>query len=169
MKDKGPTGHCWVLSGTDTNYLSENAQGYPSCLASSAVPKILTKSALLTSIQDLLLKGTIKFMHTQNSLGFHCRLFLVLRQLQEASYRPKFFEQIPDDTKIQYGDLTDAYLYLPIHTQSQKYLKFCHKGIMFQFTTSPFGLATAPLVFTSLVKEVKLLALQQRITNIWTG
>ena len=35
------------------------------------------QSALLTSIQDLLHKGTIKVVHTQNSLGFYSRLFLV--------------------------------------------------------------------------------------------
>ena len=35
------------------------------------------KSALLTSIQDLLHKGAIEVVHTQNSLGFYSRLFLV--------------------------------------------------------------------------------------------
>ena len=60
-------------------------------------------------------------------------------------------------------DLTDAYLHIPLHTQSQKYLRFHHKGVIYQLVSLPFGLAMAPLVFTSLVKEVKLLALQQRI------
>ena len=60
-------------------------------------------------------------------------------------------------------DLTDAYLHVPIHTLSRKYLRFCHKGVIYQFTSLPFGLATAPLVFTNLVKEVKLIALQQEI------
>ena len=60
-------------------------------------------------------------------------------------------------------DLTDAYLHIPIHPQSQKYLQFYHKGISYQFTSLPFGLATVPLIFTSIVKEVRLLALQQGI------
>ena len=38
-----------------------------------------------------------------------------------------------------------------------------HKGVSYQFTSLPFGLATAPLIFTSIVKEVRLLALQQGI------
>ena len=57
----------------------------------------------------------------------------------------------------------DAYLHIPVHTQSQKYLRFHHKGITYQFVRLPFDLATALLVFTSLLKEVKLLASQQGI------
>ena len=60
-------------------------------------------------------------------------------------------------------DLTDAYLHIPIHTQSQKYLRFHFKRVTYQFTSLPFGLATAPLIFTSIVKEVKLIALQSGI------
>ena len=41
-------------------------------------------------------------------------------------------------------DLTDAYLHVPIHTQSQKYLRFHFQGVTYQFTSLPFGLATAP-------------------------
>ena len=60
-------------------------------------------------------------------------------------------------------DLTDVYLHIPIHPQSQKYLRFCHKGVSYQFTSLPFGLAFAPLIFASVVKEVRFLALQQGI------
>ena len=60
-------------------------------------------------------------------------------------------------------DLSDAYLHLPIHPQSKKFLRFHYKGVSYKFSSLPFRLATAPLVFTSLVKEVKLLALKQDI------
>ena len=60
-------------------------------------------------------------------------------------------------------DLTDAYLHILIHTQSQKYLRFHFKGVTYHFISLPFGLATAPLIFTSIVKEVKLIALQSGI------
>ena len=52
-------------------------------------------------------------------------------------------------------DLVDAYLHIPIHPSSRKYLRFCHRSQVFQFTSLPFGLATAPQVFTMIVKEVK--------------
>ena len=58
-------------------------------------------------------------------------------------------------------DLSDAYLHIPIHTNSRKYLRFCYKAQVFQFTSLPFGLATAPQVFTMIVKEVKLMALSR--------
>ena len=41
-------------------------------------------------------------------------------------------------------DLSDAYLHIPIHPNSRKYLRFCHRSQVFQFTSLPFGLATAP-------------------------
>ena len=43
-------------------------------------------------------------------------------------------------------DLSDAYLHIPIHPNSRKYLRFCHKSQVFQFTSLPFGLATVPQV-----------------------
>ena len=58
-------------------------------------------------------------------------------------------------------DLSDAYLHIPIHPNSRKYLRFCHRSQVFQFTSLPFGLATAPQVFTMIVKEVKLMALSR--------
>ena len=54
-------------------------------------------------------------------------------------------------------DLSDAYLHIPIHPNS----RFCYKSQVFQFTSLPFGLATAPQVFTMIVKEVKLMALSR--------
>ena len=58
-------------------------------------------------------------------------------------------------------DLSDAYLHVPIHPHSRKYLRFCYRSQVFQFTSLPFGLATAPQVFTMIVKEVKLMALSR--------
>ena len=58
-------------------------------------------------------------------------------------------------------DLSDIYLHIPIHPNSRKYLRFCYKSQVFQFTSLPFGLATAPQLFTMIVKEVKLMALSR--------
>ena len=60
-------------------------------------------------------------------------------------------------------ELSDAYLHIPIHPNSRKYLRFCHRSQVFQFTSLPFRLATAPQVFTMIVKEVKLMALTKGI------
>ena len=53
---------------------------------------------------------------------------------------------------------------LPTHphpSNSRKYLRFYYRSQVFQFTSLPFGLATAPQVFTMIVKEVKLMALSR--------
>ena len=60
-------------------------------------------------------------------------------------------------------DLSDAYLHIPVHPNSRKYLRFCHRSEVFQFTSLPFGLATAPQVITMIVKEVNLMALSKGI------
>ena len=58
-------------------------------------------------------------------------------------------------------DLSDAYLHIPIHPNSRKCLRFCHRSQVFQFTSLPFGLAIAPHIFSMIVKEVKLMALSR--------
>ena len=58
-------------------------------------------------------------------------------------------------------DLKDAYLTVPIWQNHQKYLHFLWKGSMLEFACLPFGLATAPRVFTKLMKPVIAL-LRQR-------
>ena len=60
-------------------------------------------------------------------------------------------------------DLTDAYFHVPIHPKFQKYLCFHVQGRAYQFRALPFGIATAPLEFTRVVKEVKSIALSQGV------
>ena len=58
-------------------------------------------------------------------------------------------------------DLTDTYFHIPIHEKSQHPLRFHVAGKTYQFWALPFGIATAPLEFSRVVKEVKLM-LQNR-------
>ena len=60
-------------------------------------------------------------------------------------------------------DLTDAYFHVPIHPKFQKYLRFHVQGRADQFRALPFAIATAPLEFTHVVKEVKFIALSQGV------
>ena len=59
----------------------------------------------------------------------------------------------------------DFHIYFHIHIQnkSRKYLRFHVQGQTYQFKALPFGLSTAPMEFTVVVKEVKLIALQKGI------
>ena len=51
-------------------------------------------------------------------------------------------------------DLKDAYLHVPISPCYQKWLRFQIDGQAYKFVCLPFGLSTAPRVFTRVVKEV---------------
>ena len=47
-------------------------------------------------------------------------------------------------------DLQDAYFHVPIHPSSRKYFRFAFENRVYQFQVLPFGLNTAPQVFTRL-------------------
>ena len=51
-------------------------------------------------------------------------------------------------------DLKDAYLTVGVHPESQKFLRFVWLGQTYQFLALPFGLNTAPRIFTKLLKPV---------------
>ena len=51
-------------------------------------------------------------------------------------------------------DLTDAYLSVPIHQESQKFLRFIWQNKAYQFKAMPFELNVAPRIFTKLLKPV---------------
>jgi len=51
-------------------------------------------------------------------------------------------------------DLKDAYLLVAIAKQHRKYLRFVWEGITYEFTCLPFGLCSAPRIFTKLLWPV---------------
>ena len=93
----------------------------------------------------------------------------------ETDFGPKSTKSVSLPRNFQNGDPrnnqivpttrgVDAYFHIPIQQRSRKYLRFFLNGQTFQFTALPFGLATAPLEFTRVVKEVKLMA---QARGIW--
>lgn len=51
-------------------------------------------------------------------------------------------------------DLKEAYFLIPIHENSKKYLRFKFFNQTYEFQCLPFGLCSAPLIFTKLMKPV---------------
>lgn len=51
-------------------------------------------------------------------------------------------------------DLSDAYFSVSIHPEFRKYLKFEWNGTLWQYLVLPFGLSSAPRVFTKILKPV---------------
>ena len=138
-----------------------------------------TKSkALLEALSSLRKKQALERVVVKSSLAFYNRLFLVPKP--NGKWRPildlsklnlfvatsTFKMETPETIRLslQKGewvtslDFSDAYFHIPIAQRSRKFLRFHLNKVSFQFTSLPFGLATAPLEFTKVVKEVKLMA-----------
>ena len=123
----------------------------------------------------MLTKKAITHIRKPTTLGYYSRLFMVpkpmkrrrpvidLSMLNNHLHVPTFKMKTAESIRklIRKGewvtsiDLADAYFHVPIHPQSQKYLRFQTKKGVFQFRALPFGVATAPLEFTHIVKEIK--------------
>ena len=48
----------------------------------------------------------------------------------------------------------DAYLHVPIHPRSRKYLRFVYEHQVFQFMALPFGMALSPWICTKLMNVI---------------
>ena len=141
------------------------------------------QSLLLEALTQLTNKNAVEPVTNQTSLGFYNRLFLVpkpnnrwrpildLSTLNTFLNTESFKMETPETirTSLQAGewvtsiDFKDAYFHIPIHSQSRKYMRFHIQGQSYQFKALPFGLSTAPMEFTVVAKEVKLMALRQGI------
>lgn len=65
-------------------------------------------------------------------------------------------------------DLKDAYFLVNIHPESRKFLRFLWSGNLYEFNVLPFGLNTAPYIFTKLIKPIaKLLRSCGHISTIY--
>ena len=86
------------------------------------------------------------------------RLVIDLKNLNAHIHAPHFrmFTTSSVLSSVEKGDYTfkidlqDAYFHVPIHPSSRKYLRFAFENRVYQFQVLPFGLNTAPQVFTRL-------------------
>ena len=128
---------------------------------------------LRKEVQDLLSKRAIDVVQGSTP-GFYSHLFVVpkkngkLRPIIDLSFLNRFIclERFKMETTrsireaIRPGDwavsidLKDAYLHVPIHPSSRKYLRFRFEGTTYQFRVLPFGISTAPFLFTKLMVVV---------------
>ena len=135
-------------------------------------PHSIRGVALNQELQNLLRKGAVE--PAPQSPGFYSRLFLVKKA--SGSWRPiidlstlnhyvtssRFHMETPRSVlnSIRPGDwmisldLQDAYLQVPVHHDSRRFLRFVVDRKPFQFRVLCFGLTTAPQVFTRIMAPV---------------
>ncbi|GJP82308.1 hypothetical protein CLOP_g12561 [Closterium sp. NIES-67] len=91
-----------------------------------------------------------------------CRLILDLRKVNNYLDIPKFkYEGLnrvaelirPGDWMFSI-DLKSGYHHVEIHPSCWKFSGFQFEGDYYSFISLPFGLATAPFVFTQLIKQL---------------
>ena len=148
--------------------LSKEPIPFPSYGSSSIRGKALDAEVL-----SLVKKGVVELAPLLFP-GYYSRLFVVMKA--SGSWRPvidlsslnlkvlktsfKMETLQPVLLSVQRGDwmvsldLKDAYLQVPVHPDSRKYLRFVVSGQVYQFKALCFGLSTAPQVFTRVMAPV---------------
>ena len=140
-------------------------------------------SHLQEAVQALIEKKAVERVRVQTSLAFFNRLFIVpkpnhkWRPILDLSTLNQFLcvktfkmetsetirTSLQQEEWVTSLDFSDAYFHIPIHFTSRKFLRFHFQNQSYQFRALPFGLSTAPMEFTGVVKEVKLMAQSQGI------
>ena len=136
-------------------------------------PHVHQGVALGEVTRALISKGAVK-LPPLPSPGFYSRLFVVWktsgpwRPVIDLSHLNRFLTSSPFKMEtiqsvllsVRPGnwmvsiDLKEAYLQIPVHPESRKYLRFVAFGPVYQFRALCFGLASASQVFTLVMAPV---------------
>ena len=104
--------------------------------------------------------------------GGKWRPVIDLKSLNRTIDIPTFLMESPESIRalMRPGDwavsidLSNAYFHIPINQQFREFLTFWHRGTLWQFRALPFGLSTAPCIFTRVMEEVRKMAAVLGIT-----
>ena len=160
----------WVLETVQGYRLEFHSQPQQRIRPSFHLDKTRAE-ALTREVRELVDKRAIQPVWNQRG-GFFSPMFVVPKG--ESSWRPVINLRslntylVPHHFKmegirvvkslIQKGDwmvkldLKDAFLSVPIHPTHRRYLRFQWEEQAWEFQTLPFGLSSAPYVFTKLLK-----------------
>jgi len=169
----------WVLETIKSGYRVEFTAEPPShpLVKETPVPTDPEqREALEAEVADLLRKEAIQIVPDHEAQWlFHSSFFLTrkkgnlwrpilnLKPLNKGYIRPKTFRMetlakiIPLLEKGCWAatiDLEDAYLHIPIHPDHRRFLAFRYKQVSYRFRALPFGLSTAPRVFTRVTRSI---------------
>ena len=129
---------------------------------------------LREEIEKLLNKRAVERVQNPGTPGFYSRIFLVPkkngklrliidlsllnRYIKKQSFKMETVKSVRQAMRLNDWavsiDLTDAYLHVPIHHQSRKYLRFVHEDQVYHFTALPFGMSLSPLIFSKLMDVI---------------
>ena len=131
-------------------------------LLANEIKKLEEKGAISPSHQPVPEQGFVSRMFLVPKKGGSWRPIIDLRNLNKFIHKEHFkMEGIHlVENLLQKGDwavkidLKDAYFAVPIDQGHRQYLQFQFQGATYHFNCLPFGLSSAPRVFTKLMKPV---------------
>jgi hypothetical protein len=130
--------------------------------------------ALREEVKALISKEAIEIVRDPSTPGFYAHVFVVpkpdgrwrpiidLSLLNTFISAPTFRMEttqnlkrsiLPQEFAVSL-DLADAYLHVPMHRSTRKFLRFALDGQVFAFRAMPFGLNLSPWIFTRLMDTV---------------
>ena len=155
----------------------------------SSVPIRMSQSSspfLREEIENLLNKRAVERVQNPGTPGFYSKIFLVPkkngkfrlildqsllnRYIEKQAFKMETVKSVRQAMRLNDWavsiDLTDAYLHVPIHHQSRKYLRFVHEDQVYHFSALPFGMSLSPLIFSKLM-DVIAAFLRQRAISVF--
>lgn len=167
----------WVQEVVSTGYKIEFCSRPPTRFFLST-PSPSRASAFFRALDALCLQGVIvPVPQAERFQGFYSNLFTVPKK--DGSLRPILdLKLLNRHVRVQHFrmeslrsvvasleqgeflvsiDIKDAYLHIPIAESHQRFLRFAVGSAHFQFIALPFGLATAPRVFTKVLAPLMAL------------
>ena len=129
-----------------------------------------TKGVALGEVtRALIAKGAVELAPLP-SPGFYSRLFLVWKTsgswrpvidlstlnlfVDVSHFRMETIQSVRQGDWMASIDLKEAYLQVPVHPESRRFLCFVAHGQVYQFTALCFGLSTSPQVFSRVMAPV---------------
>ena len=173
----------WVVSTIREGYAIEFLQSPP--LSSTPIYNLNSQHPQVrVEIEKMIQKGALEKVQNPNSPGFYSRIFVVPKKtgdlrpvidlkLLNTFLKPKPFKmETPQSIRrgLKKGmwvfsiDLKDAYFHIPIHPASRKYLRICLDQDVYQFRALPFGISSAPWLFTKIFKQIAVILRNRNIS-----
>ena len=173
----------WVLSIVRDSFRIPFRSTTP--LSSVLISRNQSSSPLLREeISQLLQKRAVERVQDPGTPSFYSWLFLVpkkngklcpvidlsllnqyIRKLPFKLERVKSVRQsiLVNDWTVS-TDLTNAYLHVPVHPRSRKYLRFMFEDQVFQFTDFPFRMSSSLWILTKLMDVIAAHLCQRAIS-----
>lgn len=175
----------WILEVVEGYRLELESRPYQLTPTPSEPVPGTQRKLIEKEVQTLLQKGAIERV-SQTQDQFVSRIFVIPKK--DGSHRPVFNlrplnqfikkchfkmegmttvkELVQKEDWFCTIDLKDAYLSVAVNKDHRKYLRFMWAGKTFQFTCLPFGLCSAPRVFTKLLRPVMTHLRKQGIRSV---